>query len=165
MVKEIRNQVYCMTFVLGMLMCLGLWQMDFIVNAISANLFLNISIFATFGFGTYVAYTNVLSLKNECLVTYFCWAVKQSNDVFSVIQAAVCRYYAVTFTIKTIIYIFSALKSQVNNWSLITDVSIWTIWSPVWKTGKKLFMQLIWSTSPPPSLTCGKSRATRCAMS
>ena len=67
MVKEIRNQVYCMTFVLGMLMCLGLWQMDFIVNAISANLFLNISIFATFGFGTYVAYTNVLSLKNECL--------------------------------------------------------------------------------------------------
>lgn len=45
--------------------CLGVWQFDFIVTAIEANVFLNLTIFATFAFGTFFAYRNVMTLKNE----------------------------------------------------------------------------------------------------
>ena len=65
MFKELRNQILKMTFVLLMLGVLGVWQFQFVVDAIYSNVFLNMTIFGTFGFGAYIAYKNVLSLRNE----------------------------------------------------------------------------------------------------
>lgn len=65
MFNEIRGQIYKMTFVLFLLASLGLWQITFVITAIEANIFLNMTIFGTFGFGAFVAYRNVMGLKNE----------------------------------------------------------------------------------------------------
>ncbi|MEM7470500.1 MAG: hypothetical protein AAF340_04050 [Pseudomonadota bacterium] len=54
-----------MLFVLALLSGMGLWQLDFLVTGISANVFLNSCIFATFFFGIYAAFTRVLGLKND----------------------------------------------------------------------------------------------------
>lgn len=62
---EIRAQLYKMTFVLALLAGLGIWQLEFVVNAINANIMLNMTIFGTFAFGVYAAYRNVFGLRNE----------------------------------------------------------------------------------------------------
>lgn len=63
--SEIKSQIHRMHFVLALLICLGLWQAEFVITAVSANIFLNMTIFGTFAFGVFVAYRNVFNLKNE----------------------------------------------------------------------------------------------------
>lgn len=63
--SEIKKQLFRMHFVLGVLTLLGLWQVTFVLTAISANIFLNMTIFGTFAFGVFVAYRNVFALGNE----------------------------------------------------------------------------------------------------
>ncbi len=65
MYKEIRLQAYKMTFIVLMLLALGVWQFQFVIDAIRANIFLNMTIFGTFAFGAFAAYKNVLGLRNE----------------------------------------------------------------------------------------------------
>lgn len=65
--KKIRTQIINMTVVFALLLVLGIWQLDFVLNAISANIFLNMTIFGTFAFGVVIAYINLFSLKNEIL--------------------------------------------------------------------------------------------------
>lgn len=69
MKKEIYNQLYKMTFVLFLLLGLGLWQLKFVVDAVNSAVFLNLSIFGSFFFGVVIAYRNVFMLRNE-IVAY-----------------------------------------------------------------------------------------------
>lgn len=65
MKRDIKQQMYRMAFVLILLLALGAWQFQFVIDAIQANVFLNLTIFGTFGFGIFVAYKNVSILGNE----------------------------------------------------------------------------------------------------
>ncbi|MEO0328947.1 MAG: hypothetical protein AAF217_10165 [Pseudomonadota bacterium] len=54
-----------MSLILGLMLLLGTWQYQFVIDAINANVFLNMTIFGTFGFGVFIAYRNVFNLNNE----------------------------------------------------------------------------------------------------
>lgn len=54
-----------MTFVLVLMLALGAWQYQFVIDAVKANVFLNATIFLTFGFGVVVTFKNVSILGNE----------------------------------------------------------------------------------------------------
>lgn len=66
-----------MMIVLILLSVLGIWQLDFVVNAIESNVFLNSTIFGTFFFGVFIAFRNVMTLDNEVLAFN---ALKQDHD-------------------------------------------------------------------------------------
>ncbi|MGJ8527405.1 hypothetical protein [Maritalea sp.] len=65
MTKTIQTPLIRMSVVFGVLMLLSLWQYEFIVSATMSNVMLNVTIFATFFFGVFLTYRNVLRLKNE----------------------------------------------------------------------------------------------------
>ncbi len=65
MSPKIKSQIYRMSVVFGLLVCLGIWQADFLLTSVSSNYFLNSSIFGTFAFGVYLVFRNVGELKNE----------------------------------------------------------------------------------------------------
>jgi hypothetical protein len=67
MIKTIHTPLIRMSVVFGVLMLLSLWQYEFIISATSANVMLNVTIFATFFFGVALTYRNILRLKNEQL--------------------------------------------------------------------------------------------------
>jgi energy-coupling factor transporter transmembrane protein EcfT len=67
MTKTIHTPLIRMSVVFGVLMLLSLWQYKFIISATSANVMLNVTIFATFFFGVALTYRNILRLKNEQL--------------------------------------------------------------------------------------------------
>ncbi len=56
-----------MSVVFGILLVLSLWQLDFIVDAVSSNVMLNLTIFGVFLFGVILVYRSVLTLRNEGL--------------------------------------------------------------------------------------------------
>ena len=62
---EIRSQLIRMTVILALLAGMAIWQIDFVINAINANVFLNGLILLTFAFGVVVAYRGVFGLRNE----------------------------------------------------------------------------------------------------
>ena len=65
MIKDLKSQLGRMTFVLFLMISLGVWQLDFVISAVESNVFLNLTIFGTFIFGAFLMYRDVLKLENE----------------------------------------------------------------------------------------------------
>ncbi len=67
MKRIIQTPLIRMSVVFGVLLALSLWQLDFIVSAVSSNVVLNLTIFAVFFFGVILVYRSVITLRNEGL--------------------------------------------------------------------------------------------------
>ena len=65
MKRIIQTPLIRMSVVLGVMLALGLWQIGFIISAVSSNVMLNLTIFGVFLFGVILVYRSVLSLRNE----------------------------------------------------------------------------------------------------
>lgn len=65
MIKDLKSQLGRMTFVLFLMVSLGVWQLDFVISAVKSNVFLNLTIFGTFFFGAFLMYRDVMKLENE----------------------------------------------------------------------------------------------------
>ncbi|MEM7570789.1 MAG: hypothetical protein AAF337_13440 [Pseudomonadota bacterium] len=65
MEKEVRSQAFRMLFVLLVFASLALWQLEFVIRSIEANVHLNLTIIFTFLFGALLGFRSVLSLRNE----------------------------------------------------------------------------------------------------
>ncbi|MEM6834825.1 MAG: hypothetical protein AAF562_14520 [Pseudomonadota bacterium] len=65
MQKEVRLQAFRMLFILGLFLGLALWQLDFVIRSVEANVYLNVTIISTFVFGCFLAFRSVMSLRNE----------------------------------------------------------------------------------------------------
>ncbi len=65
MKKIIQTPLIRMSVVFGVMLGLALWQLDFIISAVSSNVMLNLTIFGVFLFGVILVYRSVLSLRNE----------------------------------------------------------------------------------------------------
>lgn len=63
----VRKSLLKMSFVLTLLALMAFWQAEFIINAITANIFLNSCIIGTFSFGVYAAFSRVIGLKNDII--------------------------------------------------------------------------------------------------
>ncbi|MEM9710557.1 MAG: hypothetical protein AAF871_17450, partial [Pseudomonadota bacterium] len=61
----VRKSLIQMIFVLALLALMAIWQAEFIINAITANVFLNSCIIGTFSFGVYTAFSRVIALRND----------------------------------------------------------------------------------------------------
>lgn len=68
--QSIRTEFIRICIVLGVLIALGAWQLDFVVTAISANLPLNLTIFGTFLFGMSLIGFALYGLRNEFHALY-----------------------------------------------------------------------------------------------
>ncbi len=67
MKKIIQTPLIRMSVTFGILLALSIWQMEFIVTAVSSNVVLNLTIFGVFFFGVILVYRSVLALRNEGL--------------------------------------------------------------------------------------------------
>ncbi|MEM9880428.1 MAG: hypothetical protein AAF862_14245 [Pseudomonadota bacterium] len=65
MESEVRSQLGRMAFVLCAFLALAGWQFDFVLQSIEANVYLNMTIIATFVFGVFLAFRAVFTLGNE----------------------------------------------------------------------------------------------------
>lgn len=65
MEKEVRTQALRMLFVLLVFAGLALWQLEFVIRSIEANVHLNLTIIFTFLFGSVLAFRSVMNLRNE----------------------------------------------------------------------------------------------------
>jgi hypothetical protein len=67
MEKKIRSELLKMTTIMVVLLGLGIYAHQFVIDGIKAKAALNLSIFATFGLAAWLAFSYVLGLKNEVL--------------------------------------------------------------------------------------------------
>jgi hypothetical protein len=67
MKKYVNIPLIRMSVVLAILITLSVWQIGFIISAVSSNVVLNLTIFGVFFFGVFLVYRSVLSLRNEGL--------------------------------------------------------------------------------------------------
>ncbi len=65
--QDIQKQLYRMTFVVLVMIALGVWQRDFVVTAINSNIFLNATIIGTFVFGLGLVFKYQFDLRNEII--------------------------------------------------------------------------------------------------
>ncbi len=65
--QDIQKQLYRMTFVVLVMIALGVWQRDFVVTAINSNIFLNATIIGTFMFGLGLVFKYQFELRNEII--------------------------------------------------------------------------------------------------
>ena len=67
MKKDLQRQLQRMTLSVVLLLVFSLWQHQFIIEALNANIFLNATIICTFLFGAVITFRNVFELDNELL--------------------------------------------------------------------------------------------------
>jgi len=67
MEKQIRSDLIKMIAMMVVMVGLGIYARDFVINGIKAKAALNLSIFALFGLAAWFAFRHVLNLKNEVL--------------------------------------------------------------------------------------------------
>ena len=65
MEKKLRSELYKMTLIMVVLIGLGIYAHEFVIDGIKAKMALNLSIFAIFGVAAGISFRNVLSLRNE----------------------------------------------------------------------------------------------------
>ncbi len=65
MEKKLRAELIKMTVIMTVLVGLGIYAHEFVIDGIKAKMALNLSIFAIFGVAAGIAFRNVLSLRNE----------------------------------------------------------------------------------------------------
>lgn len=73
----IKSELAKMSFVLLVVLALGIWQNHFIIEGVLSNIYLNGIIFAAAGFGIYNVFSQTMSLSNEHLALA---ALKQHYD-------------------------------------------------------------------------------------
>ena len=65
MEKKLRAELVKMAVIMAVLIGLGIYAHEFVIDGIKAKMALNLSIFAIFGVAAGIAFRNVLSLRNE----------------------------------------------------------------------------------------------------
>lgn len=70
MEKKLRSELYKMTLIMVILIGLGIYAHEFVIEGIKAKVALNLSIFAIFGVAAGIAFRNVLSLRNEVVALH-----------------------------------------------------------------------------------------------
>lgn len=70
MEKKLRSELYKMTLIMVVLIGLGIYAHEFVIEGIKAKVALNLSIFAIFGVAAGIAFRNVLSLRNEVVALH-----------------------------------------------------------------------------------------------
>lgn len=65
MERKLRAELIKMIVIMAVLVGLGIYAHDFVIDGIKAKMALNLSIFAIFGVAAGIAFRNVLSLRNE----------------------------------------------------------------------------------------------------
>lgn len=70
MEKKLRSELYKMTLMMVILVGLGIYAHEFVIEGIKAKVALNLSIFAIFGVAAGIAFRNVTSLRNEVVALH-----------------------------------------------------------------------------------------------
>lgn len=70
MEKKLRSELYKMTLIMVILVGLGIYAHEFVIEGIMAKVALNLSIFAIFGVAAGIAFRNVTSLRNEIVALH-----------------------------------------------------------------------------------------------
>ena len=70
MEKKLRSELIKMTVIMAVLIGLGIYAHEFVIDGIKAKMALNLSIFAIFGVAAGIAFRNVLSLRNEVVALH-----------------------------------------------------------------------------------------------
>lgn len=70
MEKKLRAELLKMTAIMVVLIGLGIYAHEFVIEGIKAKMALNLSIFAIFGVAAGIAFRNVLSLRNEVVALH-----------------------------------------------------------------------------------------------
>jgi len=70
MERSLRSELFKMTAIMVILLGLGIYAYDFVVEGIKAKMALNLSIFALFGLAAAIAFRNVLTLRNEVVALH-----------------------------------------------------------------------------------------------
>ena len=70
MEKKLRSELLKMTAIMVVLIGLGIYAHEFVIEGIKAKMALNLSIFAIFGVAAGIAFRNVLSLRNEVVALH-----------------------------------------------------------------------------------------------
>lgn len=71
MKKFVHTPLIRMSVVFGILILLSIWQIDFIISAVSSNVVLNLTIFGVFFFGVLLVFRSILTLRNEGLALQY----------------------------------------------------------------------------------------------
>ncbi|MGF1474018.1 MAG: hypothetical protein ACFB6S_00455 [Geminicoccaceae bacterium] len=109
--EDIRRQNRRMAFVLIAISVLGVWQWDFVLRSIEANIFLNASILALFGFGCFLIYRAVSGLDNELLAFEALQEEYRSQGQFHLRQ---CDTPAKTFVFPALLgHAYSLISDQI----------------------------------------------------
>lgn len=70
MQKKLRAELIKMTVIMAVLIGLGIYAYEFVIDGIKAKMTLNLSIFAIFAVAAGIAFRNVLSLRNEVVALH-----------------------------------------------------------------------------------------------
>ena len=70
MEKKLRSELYKMTLIMVILIGLGIYAHEFVIEGIKAKMALNLSIFAIFGVAAGISFRNVTSLRNEVVALH-----------------------------------------------------------------------------------------------
>lgn len=70
MEKKLRSELLKMTVIMVVLVGLGIYAHEFVIEGIKAKMALNLSIFAIFGVAAGIAFRNVISLRNEVVALH-----------------------------------------------------------------------------------------------
>lgn len=70
MEKKLRAELIKMTVIMAVLIGLGIYAHEFVIDGIKAKMALNLSIFAIFAVAAGIAFRNVLSLRNEVVALH-----------------------------------------------------------------------------------------------
>ena len=70
MEKKLRSELLKMTAIMVVLIGLGIYAHEFVIDGVKAKLALNLSIFAIFGVAAGIAFRNVISLRNEVVALH-----------------------------------------------------------------------------------------------
>lgn len=70
MEKKLRAELLKMAVIMAVLLGLGVYAHEFVIDGIKAKMALNLSIFAIFGVAAGIAFRNVLSLRNEVVALH-----------------------------------------------------------------------------------------------
>lgn len=70
MQKKLRAELIKMTVIMAVLIGLGIYAYEFVIDGIKAKMALNLSIFAIFAVAAGIAFRNVLSLRNEVVALH-----------------------------------------------------------------------------------------------
>ena len=70
MEKKLRSELLKMTVIMVVLIGLGIYAHEFVIEGIKAKMALNLSIFAIFGVAAGIAFRNVLTLRNEVVALH-----------------------------------------------------------------------------------------------